>query len=90
MYTVRSPKGVEHVQALVRAFSLLEIIARNPAGISLKDLSRSAGLHKSTAFRMLRTMAVLGYVAQIAENKLYCLGHRLPGVPTRTAQDANL
>jgi hypothetical protein len=38
-----------HVQLLVRAFSILEVLARSPAGITLRDLSRLAGLHKSTA-----------------------------------------
>ena len=61
----------------MRAFSILEVVAGNPAGISLADLSRSVGLHKSTAFRMLRTMAALGYVEQTEDSKLYCLGDRL-------------
>jgi IclR family acetate operon transcriptional repressor len=65
------------VQSLVRAFQLLELIAASPAGMRLGELSRMTGLHKSTAFRMLRTMAKLGYVAQ-GEGKLYCIGERRP------------
>src|SRR5262249_17304865 len=78
MHPVQSSREAAHVQTLVRAFALLEVIAGNPAGLSLKDLSRSAGLHKSTAVRMVKTMAVLGYVPQIAGSQSYCLGHRLP------------
>jgi DNA-binding IclR family transcriptional regulator len=63
----------------VRAFSILEVIAGNPSGISLGDLSRSVGLHKSTAFRMVRTMAALGYVTQTKDRKLYRVGDRRPG-----------
>ena len=66
------------VQSLVRAFRLLEIIADRPGGIRLGELSRMTGLHKSTAFRILRTMAMMGYVAQSEGSKLYRLGDRRP------------
>ena len=68
------------VQSLVRAFSILEVIAGSQEGISLSDLSRSVGLHKSTAFRMVRTMTVLGYVVRTEDSKLYRMGDRLSGV----------
>ena len=69
------------VQSLVRAFRLLEIIAESPAGVRLGELSRMTGLHKSTAFRMLRTMAKLGYVMQ-GEGRVYRIGERRPaGAP---------
>ena len=76
--TTANVKESGHVQSLVRAFSLLEVVADNPMGIRLRDLSRRSGLHKSTAFRMLRTLAMLGYVQQTEDGKLYRLGARLP------------
>jgi len=69
----RSP---EQIQTLVRAFSILEAIAGSPGGINLADISRSVGLHKSTAFRMVRTLATLGYVRS-DERKLYHMSDRL-------------
>jgi DNA-binding IclR family transcriptional regulator len=48
------------VQAVVRAFSILDAIAGRSAGISLGDLSRCVGLHKSTTFRVVETMVALG------------------------------
>jgi DNA-binding IclR family transcriptional regulator len=74
---LESPRSAAQVQTLVRAFSILEAVARNPAGIGLAEVSRAAGLHKSTGFRMLRTLAMLGYVVQSADSKLYRMSDRL-------------
>lgn len=71
------PRATDQVQTLVRAFSILEVVARSPAGISLADVSRRVGLHKSTVFRMIRTMATLGYVVQSGDRKLYRMSDRL-------------
>ena len=72
-------KDFAQVQVLVRAFSILEAMADRPAGISLADLSRRVGLHKSTTFRMLRTLAMLGYVVQSESNRSYRVSDRLRG-----------
>ena len=57
------------VQALVRAFALLEAVGSFPNGARLCDLSRAVDLHKSTASRLLNTMARLGYVARTEDGK---------------------
>jgi IclR family transcriptional regulator, acetate operon repressor len=75
-------KEPAQIQSLVRAFSILEAIARSPSGINLADISRSVGLHKSTAFRMVRTLTTLGYVRSDAR-KLYHVSDRLQ--PSRAA-----
>jgi IclR family acetate operon transcriptional repressor len=57
------------VQTLVRAFALLEAVGEHPDGARLCDLSRAVDLHKSTASRLLNTMARLGYVARTEDGK---------------------
>jgi IclR family KDG regulon transcriptional repressor len=52
------------IQSLGRAFSILEEIARHREGIGLADLSKLVGLHNSTAFHLVKTLASLGYVRQ--------------------------
>ena len=52
------------VQTLVRAFAILEAVGGAPQGIRLCDIARAVELHSSTALRLLRTMAKLGYVAR--------------------------
>lgn len=80
---IKPAKDFVQVQVLVRAFSILEAMADRPSGISLVDLSRRVGLHKSTTFRMLRTLATLGYVVQSESNRFYRVSDRLRGAIAR-------
>jgi DNA-binding IclR family transcriptional regulator len=72
---VPEPAG-RTVQSLERAFAILEAIAGADQPLSLADLSRATGLHTSTAFHLLKTLIVLGYVRQ-DEGKRYRIGTRL-------------
>jgi DNA-binding IclR family transcriptional regulator len=65
------------IQSLERAFAILEEVARNPDGIPLADLSKHVGLHNSTTFHLVRTMALLGYLSQRRDSKRYRIGGRL-------------
>jgi DNA-binding IclR family transcriptional regulator len=69
--------GAGSVQSISRAFSLLEAIAENPDGIGLTQLSQITGLHSSTAFHLLKTMAGLGYIRQGEDNKRYFIASAL-------------
>lgn len=65
------------VQSLDRAFSILEVVASHPAGISLGQLSSKVALHNSTAHHLARTMVGLGYLRQRADNKRYQIGRKI-------------
>jgi IclR family KDG regulon transcriptional repressor len=65
------------IQSLERAFSILEEVARNRQGINLADLSKAVGLHNSTTFHLVKTMAHLGYIGQMRDSKRYRIGSRL-------------
>jgi IclR family transcriptional regulator, KDG regulon repressor len=65
------------IQSLERAFALLEEIARSRDGIALAELSKRVGLHNSTAFHLVKTMLLLGYVEQPRDSKRYRIGRRL-------------
>lgn len=64
------------VQSLQRAFSILETIAGSDQPLSLAELSRATGLHTSTAFHLIKTLILLGYIRQ-ADSKRYRIGPRL-------------
>jgi DNA-binding IclR family transcriptional regulator len=64
------------VQSLERAFSILEAIAGSDQPLSLAELSRVTGLHTSTAFHLIKTLILLGYVRQ-EDTKRYRIGPRL-------------
>lgn len=76
METSGSPQAGRTVQSLERAFSILEAIAESDEPLSLAELSRSTGLHTSTAFHLIKTLILLGYVRQ-EDTKRYRIGPRL-------------
>src|SRR6185437_10060605 len=71
----QQPRG--GVQSIGRAFSIMEEIARNRDGIGLADLSKRVGLHNSTTFHLVKTLASLGYVRQMMDSKRYRVGRPL-------------
>lgn len=74
--TTAKPATARTVQSLERAFALLEAIAAADAPLALADLSRLTGLHTSTAFHLIKTLMVLGYVRQ-DDARRYHIGPRL-------------
>ena len=52
------------VIAVTRALQLLEAFALGESHLSLAELSRRAGLHKTTVLRLARTLAQSGYMVQ--------------------------
>jgi DNA-binding IclR family transcriptional regulator len=53
------------VAALSRGLSLLDILERSGRSLSLADLARASGLHKSTTLRLLDTLRQSGYVQRV-------------------------
>ena len=75
------------VQSIVRAFAILELVARAPDGISLSELSRAVRLHSSTTFNLVRTMFNLGYLYQSGEDKRYRIGRPLFSLAANAIDD---
>lgn len=50
------------VQSLQRAGSLIELLSRHPAGLTLGEIAMRSKLHKSTAHRLLGSLIAMGYV----------------------------
>ena len=61
------------VQALDRALSLVDIMARTD-GIALSELSQRAGIAPSSAYRLLQTLARRGYVEFVERDQLWAIG----------------
>ena len=72
-----APKERGGIQSLERAFAILEEVARDIEGINVADLSKAVGLHNSTTFHLVKTMAQLGYISQVRESKRYRIGTKL-------------
>jgi DNA-binding IclR family transcriptional regulator len=64
------------IQVIDRMAALLDALAAESSGASLKQLSAETGLHPSTAFRILASLSQRGFVARDAAG-LYLLGPHL-------------
>lgn len=62
------------VTAVMRAMRLLDAFRIDDAFVSLSELSRRTGLHKTTVLRLARTMAQAGYVAKRTDDGAWRLG----------------
>lgn len=57
------------VIAVTRALSLLEAFEVGESSLSLAELSRRAGMHKTTALRLARTLALSNYMVQTEDGQ---------------------
>jgi DNA-binding IclR family transcriptional regulator len=78
---------VSRVQSIERAFSVLDVLAGGPIGVT--EVAERARLPKSTAARLLASLAREGVVEQVPGDTRYRLGGRLATlaagvVPTRS------
>ena len=55
-------KESNSIQVIERLAKLLDVIAAHDEAVSLKILSAETGLHPSTAFRILASLAEQGFV----------------------------
>jgi DNA-binding IclR family transcriptional regulator len=62
------------VELVGKVVVLLEVLRDEPAGLTLRDLSARAGMVKSSAHRILRSLMAHGYVEQEANGGKYGLG----------------
>ncbi|MDE1948877.1 MAG: IclR family transcriptional regulator [Burkholderiales bacterium] len=60
------PSGVV---AVTRALSLMEAFQVGESTLTLADLSRRTGMHKTTALRLARTLALSNYMVQTEEGQ---------------------
>ena len=58
------PLSTSTVNAVIRSLSLLEAFGLTDPQLSLAELSRRTGLHKTTALRLARTLAAHQYLVQ--------------------------
>src|ERR1700751_2112832 len=75
----RPPMGRDKggIQALDRAFLILDIIADAGGEAKLTEISTIAGLNVSTCHHLISTLYNWGYVARGARSKPYVLGSRI-------------
>jgi IclR family pca regulon transcriptional regulator len=61
------------VNSLAKGFRVLEAFTHERMEMTLSEVARAAGLDPGTAFRMLNTLVMLGYVARVPEGRRFRL-----------------
>lgn len=74
------PREEHPVTALVRGLQILETFGRLGYTLTLAEVAQDLRLPKSTAFRLLSTLASLGYVVQPVKGGPYSLGPAVLGL----------
>jgi DNA-binding IclR family transcriptional regulator len=82
MLRVRNPKSAD-VGVLTKVLRILEVLQKSPSGADLRQISREAGINKSTAYRFLAHLERAGYLLRDSSGaymigiKLFQLGARV-------------
>jgi IclR family acetate operon transcriptional repressor len=77
------------IQVIERLTKLLDAIAAHGEAVSLKVLAAETGLHPSTAFRILASLAEHGFVVR-TERGNYQLGNKLVRLGSRAGSDTDI
>jgi DNA-binding IclR family transcriptional regulator len=65
------------IQSIQRAAAILDAVARHSEGVSLAGLTAELGLHTSTTFHLVKTLATLGLIAREPGDRRYRIGSRV-------------
>ena len=76
MADIETDDRLGRVQSLVRAFGLLDLLAKHDDGLTLTELAKLGGLARSTAHRLLTTMDALRYVEFDPSSNRWMIGVR--------------
>lgn len=63
-------------QSLARGLEILAHLARDDAGVGVRDLARQLDLSPSIAHRLVKTLTEFGFLEQDGETQRYRIGHR--------------
>lgn len=81
--------GSNSIQVIERLARLLDVIAGHKDPVSLKILSAETGLHPSTAFRILSSLAEHGFVERTSRGN-YQLGVKLMQLGSRVSSGVDI
>jgi len=82
-------KESNSIQVIERLAKLLDVIAAHDESVSLKILSAETGLHPSTAFRILASLAEQGFVERTSRGN-YQLGVKLMQLGSRVSSGVDI
>jgi IclR family pca regulon transcriptional regulator len=78
--TTKNKKDRSYITSLSRGLLILEAFDPAQPKMGITDLSRKTGLSKSTVFRLVHTLSLMGYIIPVIEENKYTLGPKVLGL----------
>jgi DNA-binding IclR family transcriptional regulator len=82
--------GRYQVPNLERAIKILELLARNRAGLNIMEIATQLGYPNNSVFRITATLLNAGYVRRDPETKRFSLSRRILALGYASIHDANI
>jgi len=82
--------AMQRIQSLDRGLQILEYIAEQEEPVRLADLAGLLGVEKSSAHRLVRTLAARGYVQQDRDTTGYVLHDKVIGLASKLTSSRRL
>ena len=79
-----------HVPNLKRGLEVFELLAKNPDGMTLPEISKTAGYSKSSIFRILCTLEDCGYVAKNKDERTFRMSRKLAALGYAAFGESNI
>lgn len=80
----------EQVPAVGRAFNILEYLQSRNSPVSLIEVAKKLKIPRASAFRIMKTLMMRGYITQPKHDGLYALGARFLALGSRSLIHSNL
>jgi IclR family transcriptional regulator, mhp operon transcriptional activator len=81
--------GFRSIRSIERAMAVVELLASSPR-LTVAQVARASGLPRTTAYRVLRTLTLVGFASEWAETGTYGPGPRLIQIGHRSDPRARL
>ncbi len=65
------------INAVSKSFALLELLAKNPKGLQIKEISSEMKFNLSSTYHMVNTLLESGYILKL-DNDRFFLGYKIP------------
>ncbi len=85
-----APHERYHVPNLKRGLEVFELLAKNPDGMTLPEISKTAGYSKSSIFRILCTLEDCGYVAKDKDARTFRMSRKLAALGYAAFGESNI
>lgn len=77
MTTTEGDKDRYIVPGLERGLKILQVFSQDKSELGIAELARAIGISRSTAFRLVHTLEIMGFLKKVDNSKKYQLGSRI-------------